>query len=115
MRWRAHSTILMAGTGRFASRPYYACHYATSALLLSKDINRNKHGAALAAFRQYFVKPGLIEVEFSDILGKAFETRQVADYDMDGDINEAEAETRLDAARRFARRVVPYLEQGGLL
>lgn len=96
-----------------ATRAYYACFYALSALLLTKDISRSKHSAVLAAFRQHFVKPGLIEAEFSDSVGRAFETRQVADYDMIGEIDESEASARLDDATRFVERVTRYLIQEG--
>lgn len=98
-----------------ASRAYYACLYAISALLLTKDIGRSKHSAVLAAFRQQFVKPGLIEAEFSDAVGKAFETRQIADYDMVGNIEESEASTRLDDAQRLIERVARYLREEGYL
>lgn len=98
-----------------ASRAYYACLYAISALLLTKDIGRSKHSAVLAAFRQQFVKSGLIETEFSDAVGKAFETRQVADDDMVGNIKEPEASARLDDAQRFVERVTRYLREEGYL
>jgi len=94
-----------------ASRAYYACLYAASALLLTKDISRSKHSAVLAAFRQHFVKPGLIEAEFSDSVGRAFETRQVADYDMVGNVDELEAGARLEDARRFVDRISRYLAE----
>jgi uncharacterized protein (UPF0332 family) len=94
-----------------ASRAYYACFYAVSALLLTKDIHRSKHSAVLAAFRQEFVKPGLVETEYSDSLGRAFETRQMADYDLAANIDELEAAARLSDARRFVDRVIRYLEQ----
>ncbi len=96
-----------------ASRAYYACLYAISALLLTKDISRSKHSAALAAFRQHFVKQGLIETKYSDSVGRAFETRQVADYDMVGSVDDLEARARLDDARRFVERVEQYLAQEG--
>jgi len=51
------------------NRSYYAIFYAASGLLLTKDISRSKHSGMIAAFRQYFVKPGLIEAEFSDSYG----------------------------------------------
>lgn len=98
-----------------ASRAYYACFYAVSALLLTKDIHRSKHSAVLAAFRQEFVKPGLVETEYSDSLGRAFETRQIADYDLAGEIDESEAGARLSDARRFVVRVIQYLEHGNYL
>jgi uncharacterized protein (UPF0332 family) len=47
------------------SRAYYAMFYATSALLVSKGISRSKHTGVHSAFGEYFVKPGLIELQYS--------------------------------------------------
>lgn len=94
-----------------ASRAYYACLYAASALLLTKDISRSKHSAVVAAFRQHFVKTSLIEPEYSDSLGRAFDTRQAADYDMIGHIDNLEAAARLVDARQFVDRVARFLAQ----
>ena len=51
------------------NRAYYSIFYAASALLLSKGLARSKHTGVIAAFREHFVKPGLIEAEYSDIYG----------------------------------------------
>ena len=45
------------------SRAYHAMFYAAGALLASRGISRSKHSGVHSAFSQYFVKPGLIEVE----------------------------------------------------
>lgn len=95
------------------SRSYYACFYAASALLLTKDITRSKHSAVLAAFRQYFVKEGEIEAEYSDILGEAFDLRQVADYDMVGFVDESRAQAMIDNTRRFVERAADFLKDAG--
>jgi hypothetical protein len=57
------------------NRAYYAFFYAASAILLTRDISRSKHSGVLSTFRQYFVKPGLIEVEYSETYGHS-----IADY-----------------------------------
>ena len=49
------------------NRAYYAIFYAANALLATKGLQRSKHSGVIAAFRQHFVKTGLIEVEFSRI------------------------------------------------
>ncbi len=64
------------------NRAYYAIFYAASGLLLVKDISRGKHSGVIAAFRQFFVKPGLIKAEYSDIYGDVMEARIDGDYDM---------------------------------
>ena len=49
------------------NRAYYAISYAASGLLWSQGTSRSKHDRVLAAFRQHFIKPGLIEREYSEL------------------------------------------------
>ncbi|RLC79933.1 MAG: HEPN domain-containing protein [Chloroflexi bacterium] len=93
------------------NRSYYAIFYAASVLLLTKDISRSKHGGVIAAFRQHFVKPGLIETEYSDIYGDVMEARVDSDYDMTFDADPTTAAERLVDARRFVERVIQYLQE----
>ncbi|MBS1248723.1 MAG: hypothetical protein MAG431_00285 [Chloroflexi bacterium] len=83
--------------------------------MLSQDIVRSKHSAVLAAFRQYFVKPGLIEIEFSDTFGKAFDLRQKADYDMVLMADQIQVQELIGNARKFTQRILRYLEEGNYL
>ncbi|HID63932.1 MAG TPA: HEPN domain-containing protein [Anaerolineae bacterium] len=55
------------------NRAYYAIFYAANALLATKGLSRSKHSAVIATFRQYFVKPGLIEDKYSDIYGRVMD------------------------------------------
>ena len=95
------------------SRAYYAFLDAASGLLLSRDIIRTKHSAVLSAFREHFVKPGLIESMYSDAFGEAFEIRQNADYDMAITIDQEQALMVLSNAREFVDRVSIYLQDIG--
>lgn len=47
------------------NRAYYAIFYAANALLATEGLERSKHSAVIAAFRERFVKTGRIEREFS--------------------------------------------------
>lgn len=96
------------------NRAYYAIFYAANALLVTKGLERSKHSGVIAAFRQYFVKPGLIEPEYSDYYGRTMDERQLADYTLAAqDANRAS--TALDRARRFVTRVEQYLQNGEYL
>ena len=68
------------------NRAYYAVFYAANALLVTKGLARGKHSGTISAFRQSFVKPGLIEPEYSEIYGSLMDDRHVSDYDMDTSI-----------------------------
>jgi uncharacterized protein (UPF0332 family) len=91
------------------SRAYYAMFYAASALLVSQGISRSKHSGVHAAFGQYFVKPGLIEPEYSRMLINAFNVRLDSDYEVKPSLNRELAEDMLRDARNFVERAKLFL------
>lgn len=91
------------------NRAYYAIFYAASALLLTRGVSRSKHSGVIASFRQHFIKPGLIEVEYSDLYGDALDSRVGSDYDVTFESDLATAQGRLADAQRFVDRVTSYL------
>lgn len=95
------------------SRCYYATFYAASGLLASISIARSKHSGVISAFREHFVKTGLIEVEFSDILGVSFDARQESDYELVPLVDRDLALKRLYDAQRFVDRIENYLKSRG--
>jgi uncharacterized protein (UPF0332 family) len=97
------------------SRAYYAMFYAASALLASKGISRSKHSGVHLAFSQYFIKPGLIEIEYAKMLGHAFDSRLDSDYDMMFSAERTLAEDVLHDAQHFVDRAERYLRQVGVL
>ena len=101
--------------GTAVNRAYYAIFYAASALLLTKGITRSKHSGVISAFRQYFVKPGLIEAEYSRIYGKVMTSRVDSDYEITTRADPTTARRCLDLATDFVERASEYLEEGGWL
>jgi len=97
------------------SRAYYAMFYAASALLVSKGISRSKHAGVHSAFGEYFVKPGLIEPQYSRMLVNAFNVRLDSDYEVRLSLNRALAKDILRDARQFVERATAYLQQEGSL
>ena len=97
------------------NRAYYAVFFAANALLATKGLTRNKHSGVLAAFRQYFVKSGQIEVEFSHVYERVMNDRHTGDYAVTESIDPEQAQTDFDDARRFVGRVESYLRQEGFL
>jgi uncharacterized protein (UPF0332 family) len=86
------------------NRAYYAIFYAANALLATKGLERSKHSGVIAAFRQHFVKIGIIEPEFSRSYGEAMEQRHAGDYDLLSP-DQATAERSLGHAERFVQRI----------
>jgi uncharacterized protein (UPF0332 family) len=106
------------------NRAYYATFpwhcppgqvYAANALLATQGLARGKHSGTISAFRQSFVKPGLIEAEYSDIYGSLMDDRHISDYDMDTKIEPERAESDVQSARKFVARIETYLRQEGWL
>lgn len=54
------------------SRAYYAIFGITTAVLLTKDIDRSKHFGVQSAFGHYFIKPGIIEREYGKIYTSSY-------------------------------------------
>lgn len=64
----------------YVSRLYYACFYAVSALLLTKNISTSKHGYLRSLLHREFVKTGLITSEMGKHFDLLFNNRQKGDY-----------------------------------
>jgi len=101
--------------GSAINRAYYAIFYAANALLATRGLSRSKHSGVIAAFRQHFVKPGLIEAEYGDSYGRVMDDRHASDYDVEATIEPERAQTDLEDARRFVERMEHYLQEGGWL
>jgi uncharacterized protein (UPF0332 family) len=91
----------------------YAFFYAAMSLLLTMDITRSKHAGVLAAFREHSVKTGHFPLEDSQAYGKAFESRNVADYEMLGKAAPDQARAIVQDAEQFVERCAVYLATKG--
>ena len=69
----------------------------------------------ISAFRQYFVKPGHIESEYSLIYGRVMADRHSGDYDVEFTVGSERAQTDLEDARRFVCCAEQFLQGEGWL
>lgn len=60
---------------------YYACFYAVSALLISKNLSSSKHTGIKALFNQHFVKTNIIPKKYGEHYNHLFIYRQQSDYE----------------------------------
>lgn len=97
------------------NRAYYAIFYAANAVLRAKGIKRSKHSGVISAFREQFVKPAIVETEYSRIYGRVMEHRHVSDYDLDLDIGIEQAQEDVNDAEQFVQRMKQWLQQEGWL
>jgi uncharacterized protein (UPF0332 family) len=84
-------------------------------MLLTKGLERRKHSGVISAFREHFVKPGLIEPEYSSIYGETLVIREDADYAVEIPIDRDMAEIAFDQGCRFVGRMREYLAEEGIL
>ena len=77
------------------NRAYYAMFYAIQALMIKNKVKVSKHTGVIAFFDREFVKPGIIDKEFSKWLHRLFDLRQDADY---GDMFEPTEDQCIQAA-----------------
>jgi uncharacterized protein (UPF0332 family) len=97
--------------GSAINRAYYAIFYAANALLATQALARGKHSGVVAAFREHFVKPGLIEIEYSRIYGRVMDDRHASDYEIQFPTDAEVSKRDLTDAQRFVERVERYLRQ----
>ena len=59
---------------------YYACYYATIALLLSRHIEAATHNGVKTQLSLHFVRTGHLSLEHSTTFGLLFDKRHSSDY-----------------------------------
>ena len=92
------------------SRAYYAMFYTAEAALLTKGLTFSSHKGVISAFGKHLIQTGEMPKEMSRELHRAFEKRQLSDYEFTFVIAREEAEEILVAAGDFVRAVRDYLK-----
>ena len=90
-------------------RLYYAMFYGAEALLLAKGKNFSSHRAVVAAFGEHFTKSGQLPKEMHQWLHRAFEKRQISDYEFLTGISEPEVVDLQEKAANFLQRIETFL------
>ena len=98
------------------NRAYYAIFHVASAALLWLDVERSKHSGVQAAFNQFLVKPGLIEIQYGQIYKDARDWREEQDYkDLVRPLDETTTTQIVLDAERFVTRLERYLREVGAI
>jgi uncharacterized protein (UPF0332 family) len=63
------------------NRLYYACFYAVSALLLTRNISTSKHSHVRALLHHDYIKSNQVSKEMGDHFDLLFDSRQKGDYE----------------------------------
>ncbi len=92
------------------SRTYYAMFYSAQAVLLTKNLSFSSHKGVISAFGEHFVKPQTFPKEMGRELNRAFEKRQLGDYEYTFVISEDEAREMLRNGKDFVDKITVWLE-----
>lgn len=91
------------------SRTYYAMFYAAQAALLTKNLSFSSHKGVISAFGEHFVKTGIFNREIGRELNRAFEKRQIGDYEYTFVISRDEAGKILQSGKNFVDTIAGWL------
>jgi uncharacterized protein (UPF0332 family) len=99
-------------TGDAASRAYYAVFHAISAVHLANGNTFSSHAQLIGRFNKDFVRTGTFAPEFTRIVTRLFEDRQLGDYEATTAIPDAQARQDIDDAHRLIDAIRIYLATG---
>ena len=88
-----------------SNRIYYACFYATVALLLTKELSSSKHSGVVALFNRHFVKEGVVSVAMGKFYSRMFDNRLESDYGDIVELDEVDIKSNLETAEEFIKQV----------
>lgn len=112
------SSKLLSESGDYesaVSRDYYAMFYMAEAVLLTLDKTYSSHRGVISSFGKNFVKKDIFPRWMGRELNRAFEKRQLSDYEYTFVISEDEAEELHENAEKFVRKVIQYLKNEDFL
>jgi uncharacterized protein (UPF0332 family) len=92
------------------SRAYYAMFYAAEAILLTKNLSFSSHKGVISAFGEHFVKTGIFPKEMGRELNRAFEKRQVGDYEYTFVVSREDTDQILRSGKEFVKTVTNWLD-----
>lgn len=93
------------------SRAYYAAFHATQAVLFLQGLQPKTHQGTMYLFNHHFVKAGLIEPEYSQVLARAAKYREEADYRHTMTFTKDQTEQTIEEVERFLKRIEAFLKQ----
>ncbi|MCX7924511.1 MAG: HEPN domain-containing protein [Fimbriimonadales bacterium] len=93
------------------NRLYYACFYASVALLMCHNLAASKHSGVIALFNQHFLKTRIIDPEVGKTLNRLFDVRNRSDYEPLVRLDKDEVILFQQRARQFVDTVIDLVRQ----
>lgn len=92
------------------SRAYYSIFYMAEAVLHTKGLSFLKHSGVISGFNQHFIKTGIFEYKYYEMLRFAFEQRNIGDYRFLQQVSKETAQKVVNDARQFLEETKRHLE-----
>lgn len=93
------------------NRAYYSMYHSTMGLLQTVNVSLKTHKGLIGEFGKKFVKTGKIDRRYSEILSYAENLRESADYGIESEIEQGDAEKTVDNAEDFLEMAKKHLRK----
>ena len=93
-----------------ANRSYYAVFHAMRSVLALNGIDRKHHSGIISEFRRLYVKTGIFQAEYSEIIDRQSFYRTNSDYNDFFIISKKEVVEQVADADRFLIAIRDYLK-----
>ncbi|MBR6088211.1 MAG: HEPN domain-containing protein [Prevotella sp.] len=115
---RANETMeevnILAERGHYnaaVNRLYYACFYATQALLLKHHITATTHAGVKSMLGLHFVSKGIIPISCGKTFNTLFEKRHSSDYEAFAYCDKALVDDLTPLAEAYIQKIKEVLEE----
>jgi uncharacterized protein (UPF0332 family) len=93
------------------NRIYYGMFYMLTALAIKHEFKSSKHRQLLGWFNKSFIKTGIIDKKFGQIINDAFENRSDADYGFLHNYDSQEVERMFNDMKDFISEIENFLKK----
>lgn len=93
------------------NRAYYAIFYAMRAVLALDEVDFKKHSGVIQYFQRNYIKTGIFNKSYSDIIMDSSEIRNSSDYDDFYLASREEAIEQIEGAEKFYCAVEAFLKR----
>jgi uncharacterized protein (UPF0332 family) len=91
------------------NRSYYAIFGCARALLNEKELYAKTHQGIQVKFSELYIKTGLFDQKYGEIMRHVFDLRQTSDYDLDAELSSEDAIYAIESARQFLEACFKFL------
>jgi len=108
------TAIMMLQNKKFEAsinRSYYAIFHAARALLALEQKDYKKHSGVISHFNREYIKPGLFDKAYGQILTRAFEIRNETDYEDFYVLPKDSVMKQANSAEKFINAIEEYIKR----